>query len=198
MHVHGAYAGRVPGLWKDTIEEHRRSVREATLDAVGSLVTEHGLPSITMSQIAEAAGIGRATLYKYFSDVDAVLLAWHERQVTEHLRQLARIRDDVTDVTDRLRAVLAAYAEIRRQQHSADLAVLHRGDHIGHATRQVRGFIRDLVAEGAARGDIRDDVKPDELAGYCFHALAAAGDLTSSAAVRRLVTVILAGLRPAS
>lgn len=34
---------------------------------------------MTMSRIAEEIGIGRATLYKYFPDVEAILLAWHER-----------------------------------------------------------------------------------------------------------------------
>jgi hypothetical protein len=43
----------------------------------------------------------------------------------------------------------------------------------------------------------RRDVAPDELAVYCLNALAAAGDLPSEAAVRRLVTVTLDGLRPA-
>jgi hypothetical protein len=47
-------------------------------------------------------------------------------------------------------------------------------------------------------GDVRDDVAPDELAGYCLHALAAASSLPSKAAVRRLVTVILAGLHPSA
>ena len=55
---------------------------------------------------------------------------------------------------------------------------------------------RGLLIESAAGGDIRDDVSPDELAGYCLHALDAAGDLRSMAAVRRLVTVTLAGLQP--
>jgi hypothetical protein len=43
---------------------------------------------------------------------------------------------------------------------------------------------------------VRDDIGPDELANYCVHALTAAGSLPSTAAVRRLVTVTLAGLRP--
>lgn len=72
----------VPKLWSGTIEAHRRAVRNATLDATAALVTEHGLRSVTMSQIAEDTGIGRATLYKYFSSVEAILVAWHERHLT--------------------------------------------------------------------------------------------------------------------
>jgi hypothetical protein len=48
----------------------------------------------------------------------------------------------------------------------------------------------------AKTGDVRDDVSPDELAGYCLNALAGAGRQRSKAAVRRLVTVTLDGLRP--
>lgn len=53
-----------------------------------------------------------------------------------------------------------------------------------------------LLSEGAETGELRDDVAPDELASYCLHALAAASSLPSKAAVRRLVTVTLTGLRP--
>lgn len=47
----------------------------------------------------------------------------------------------------------------------------------------------------AQRGDLRDDVAPDEFASYCLHALMAASNLPSKAAVRRLVSVTLTGLR---
>jgi hypothetical protein len=59
-------------------------------------------------------------------------------------------------------------------------------------------MIRDLVAEGAEAGVLRNEVPPDELASYCLHALAAARGLPSKTAVRRLVTVTLAGLRPSA
>jgi hypothetical protein len=49
----------------------------------------------------------------------------------------------------------------------------------------------------AVRDAVRDDVPVDELAGYCLHALAAADTLSSPAAVRRLITVTLTGVRPA-
>ena len=59
------YTWVVPKLWNETIEAHRRAVRDAILETTAALVVEHGLTSVTMSQIAEETGIGRATLYKY-------------------------------------------------------------------------------------------------------------------------------------
>jgi hypothetical protein len=59
------------------------------------------------------------------------------------------------------------------------------------AQQRLRDFIRKLLTEGAAAGDVRNDVAPDELASYRLHALTAASSLPSKAAVRRLVTVTL-------
>src|SRR6266545_3198882 len=186
----------MPKLWTETIDAHRRAVRDATLNAAAALVAKHGLPSVTMSQIAEDTGIGRATLYKYFPDVEAILVAWHERQVTGHLEYLAEVRDQAGDAGERLEAVLEAYALIQHEHHGSELAaLLHRGEHVARAQQQLRDFIRDLLAEGVETGCLRDDVAPDELASYCLHALTAASSLQSKAAVRRLVTVTLAGLR---
>ena len=50
------YAGCVPKLWTETIDEHRRAVRDATIDATAALVAKHGLASVTMSRIAEQRG----------------------------------------------------------------------------------------------------------------------------------------------
>ncbi len=192
------YAVVVPKLWNDTIEEHRRSVRDATLDATAALVAQHGLASVTMSKIAEETGIGRATLYKYFPDIEAILIAWHERQVTSHLEHLAEIRDQAGGAGGRLEAVLEAYALMTSERpHGTELAaLLHRGEHIARAHQHLSGFIQDLLAEAAKTGDVRDDVAPDELASYCLHALSAASRLPSKAAVHRLVAVTVAGLRP--
>ena len=94
----------MPRLWNDTIETHRRDVRNAILDAAGSLANEHGVLSATMSRIAEEAGIGRATLYKYFPDAEAVLHAWHERHVSEHLEQLTELASGDDPAEKRLEA----------------------------------------------------------------------------------------------
>ena len=199
----------MPKLWNETIETHRATVREAILDTTAALVTEHGLLSVTMSQIAEETGIGRATLYKYFPDVEAILFAWHERGITGHLEYLAKVREEAGDARDRLEAVLEAYALIDHEHHGSDHhrrhlqdpvleAVLHKGGHVARAHDELSAMVRDLIAEAAHTGDVRDDVSPAELASYCIHALSAASSLTSKAAVRRLVGLTLDALRPQS
>ena len=192
----------MPKLWTETIETHRREVRDAILDTTAALVAEHGLLAVTMSQIAEETGIGRATLYKYFPDVEAILLAWHERQIAAHLAYLSEVRDQAAGAGERLEAVLETYALLSRHSRghrdTGFAELLHRDDQIGPAQRQVHDMIRDLLIEAAKTGEVRGDVAPDELASYCLHALAGAGSQRSKAAVRRLVSVTMDGLRPPS
>ncbi|WP_344595606.1 TetR/AcrR family transcriptional regulator [Actinomadura vinacea] len=191
----------MPKLWNQTIEAHRREVREAILDTTAALVGEHGLRQVTMSQIAERTGIGRATLYKYFTDVEAILVAWHTRHVTAHLEHLAEARDQAKTPAERLEAVLTACAhiayEVAHQHHATELtALLHRDEHVAHARQQLHELIRDVLADAAEDGQIRNDYPPDELATYCRNALNAAGTLASEAAIGRLVTLTLTALRP--
>ena len=190
----------MPKLWNETIETHRQAVRDATLDTTASLVAKHGLRAVTMSGIAELTGIGRATLYKYFPDVEAILAAWHEREISEHLAQLEAARDQAGGPAGRLKAVLEAYALIShesRGHHDAELAAaLHRDEQVGRAEQHLRSMIRELMIAAAAAGNVRNDVAPDELVTYCLHAIGAAGRLSSKAAVRRLVAMTLTGIRP--
>jgi len=196
------YDGDVPRLWSETIETHRRDVRDAVITTTARLVASEGPLSVTMSRIAEESGIGRATLYKYFPDVESILFAWHDRQITEHMHRLAEAGAEAADVDERLEAVLVAYANVVHESHgqrnSELAALLHRGERVARAERDLHGMVRDLVATAAAKGTVRNDVPPAELATYCLNALAAAESVPTKAAVRRLVAVTLAGLRPVS
>ena len=195
----------MPKLWDETIEAHRRSVQEATLEKTAQLVAEVGLRGVTMSGIAEATGIGRATLYKYFPDVESILAAWHQGQISLHLGRLTEVRDRTQDPEDRLEAVLTAFADIQRERvgrhdggpHRSELAVLlHNDDQVAQAQRELHGMIRELVTDAAASGNVRDDISPDELTAYCIHALEAAGRVSSKDSVSRLVSLTMAGMRP--
>jgi AcrR family transcriptional regulator len=179
------------------VETHRQEVREAILDATGSLVQSRGLLAVTMSDIAEATGIGRATLYKYFPDVEMILSAWHQRHVEAHLAELRAIQQRTADPVARLQAVLRRYAEIcrKRRRHGDEelAAVLHRSAKVRKLQRQLLDLISGLVAEAAASGAVRQDVPAEELASYCVHALAAAGN-SSTMAIDRLLKLVWTGI----
>lgn len=194
----------MPKLWDETIEAHRRSVQEATLETTAHLVAERGLRGVTMSEIAEKTGIGRATLYKYFPDVETILAAWHQRQIRQHLTHLGDVRDRSDGPEERLEAVLTAFAHIQLerarhghgQPHASELAVsLHTDDQLAQAQHEVHRLIAELITDAATAGAVRTDISPEELAGYCIHALEAASHAPSEEAVSRLVMLTLVGMR---
>lgn len=193
------YVVVVPRLWTQTIETHRREVGDAILDATATLVAAHGLRAVTMSQIAEQAGIGRATLYKYFPDVETILVAWHERHVADQVARLKQLRSEASTPSQAIENVLSAYAIVihGRSRHAGGpdvAALLHEPTRASAAGTQLGRFLADLLAEGARHRVVRHDLRPDELANYCLHALNAAADATSPAAVERLVEITIAAI----
>lgn len=190
-----AYTARMPNAWAATVAEHRRDLHEAILDATVRLVAEHGLRAVTMAQVAATAGIGRATLYKYYPGIEAILLAWHEREIGTHLRQLDVVIAHAETPSGRLRAVLETFAGITFAYRSNPLVpLLHRGEHVARARSHLTGLIEGVLADGQAAGDVRSDMRPEELSVYVLHALGAAAEAPDEDALRRLVDVILAGI----
>ena len=193
----------MPRLWSQTIETHRQEVSDAILETTAALVAEHGLRAVTMSQIAEQTGIGRATLYKYFPDVEAILVAWHQRHAAGRLADLAELRDQAADPSQALDSVLQAIAThlLHEGKHGrgTDLvALVHKEEHVRGIQQELHHFLRDMLAQAAIAGYVRTDIPAVELANYCLHALTGATQSSSRASAQRLVDLTLAGLRPAT
>jgi AcrR family transcriptional regulator len=190
----------MPRLWTDTLAEHRQAVRDATLDAVGLLAGTRGPYQLSMSAIAAHAGIGRATLYKYFPDVGSILLAWHERAIDAHLVELAALAARPGTPLTRLHAVLGAYAAIEHGHHDHPLApALHGAPHHLEGRRRLGELLTALLRDAAQAGQLRDDIAPAELAVYCINALGAAREAPDAAAAARVADVTADGLlRPSA
>ncbi len=57
-------------LTQDEIEERRREITVAAVD----LILTQGFNETSMREIANAAGIGKSTLYDYFANKDEIIL----------------------------------------------------------------------------------------------------------------------------
>jgi AcrR family transcriptional regulator len=74
-------------------------------------IVEHGLDSVTVEQIADAAGISTRTFFRYFKNVRDVLTAVTFRE-TERLCVLVRARPKDEPLLDAFRAVYKDFAAI--------------------------------------------------------------------------------------
>jgi AcrR family transcriptional regulator len=187
----------MPRIWADTIDTHRRQVHDAILDATAELIAEHGPMSVTMSAIAERAGIGRATLYKYFPDVEAILVAWHDRDFADHLDRLrALTQADTVALAD-----VATFVCAQRRQHPHDAGADLVGN-LAHTLAAIKDTVeRDVVAaltslmtRLAQRKEVRADQEPELLARWLLHAVHAPTDLDDEA-ISKLVVDSLAPKR---
>ena len=97
-------------------ERSRRRV-EGLLDAAARLVVERGVEALTTRDIAEAAGAPVASLYQYFADKDAVLLALAARDMEEM---------DAQVVEDLAALEVLSVAGVVRTTMTAFVTVYHR------------------------------------------------------------------------
>ncbi|MEO7222146.1 MAG: TetR/AcrR family transcriptional regulator [Devosia sp.] len=183
----------MPKLWNDTIEAHKSAVASAIMDKTAELAALEGLHTLTMARIAQEAGIGRATLYKYFSDVEGILSAWHKRQITAHLEGLERIRQQKATPLEGLEAVLIAYGENSRHGHDHAIGVLlHAMPHMQEAHNHLQDFLGSIIDEAVRSGSLEGGASSAELARYALAAIA--NGAPSKPALVRLVGLILRGL----
>ena len=181
-------------------DRHRAMTRDQIMAAALEAFADRGYVAVTIDDIVRRAGIGRATLYKYFGDVEEVLAAWHARAVASHLTELAALAEGAGGPAERLRSVLEAYGQICRQRarHGAEwpAAAFHRTAEVQQPEDQLRDLVTQLIAEvaGTAAAGVRIDVPADVLAAFCVSALAAAGAASSDAEVQTVVDLVWAGL----
>lgn len=155
--------------WHDTIETHKARYRERIIDAAIDLVAEEGVAKASMAALAQRAGIGRATVYKYFPDVEHALLAHVEREIDECrsalLKVLAREPEPVARLRGCIEALLNYFAS---QRHRLGWVTLEQADLSSAAVSRLRTLMVNLpqpfvdtIAAGVANGGLRSDLRPE-------------------------------------
>jgi len=87
----------MPRIRASTIEEHKRQTRAQILDAAADLFRSYGYTDTNLGDISAFVGIGRTTLYEYFSDKEDVLVNLVEDRIPGVVeRLLAGVPDEVS------------------------------------------------------------------------------------------------------
>jgi AcrR family transcriptional regulator len=96
------------------------------LEATAQILETGGLAAFTTNAVAERAGVSIGTLYQYFADKNAILLALARQEMTAGLADIGRaLRDPAySSVEGRVRAMVRAMVNAFRGRARARKAVV--------------------------------------------------------------------------
>jgi len=145
-----------------TAEEQARRRYEICQTAV-HLFLERGFNETTMREIAEAAGVGKSTLYDYFHTKDEILLAAVEAEIddlTEQTRQIAgrpiATQEKLNEIISTYLAYLAAkedfYLKLTQEMQRLPQSSLQQINKRRHLYQDI---IRSVIAAGIGEGVFR-------------------------------------------
>jgi AcrR family transcriptional regulator len=155
--------------WSHALDQHRANQRAQVLAAALELMGERGMTGLTMSALAERAGISRATLYHHFRDVDSVMAAWVGEQINRSLATLVRDAEAIADPMARLEYVFDTQAHVFASQHHR-LDVQHfESEASAPAVRRevaarmapLRDLLANTVSEAQRSGALRPSIAPE-------------------------------------
>ena len=138
------------------------SAEDRIIHASFALIGEYGLGGVTMSQIAEAAGVARQTLYNHYADIDSIVAATIKRHNKESIGLLEVSLQIADSPIDRLEQMVRHFASIGAHAHqSIDLRgalalELQAGLH--EYQDAVESHISAIILDGQEAGDFRSDL----------------------------------------
>ena len=152
----------MPRITAATNAAQRAETQRRILTAFGELLFTHGLPGLTMTDVARHAGVGRTAVYNYYADMEQLLIAYAldetERFIVDLRDSLAALENPV----DRLALYVRAQVEDLSRRHlppgPAMAAVLSPGsfaklaDHVG----DLNVLLQDILQDGVEQGYLPD------------------------------------------
>ncbi len=155
----------------------RGEKRPLILQAATEVFAEQGFAAVTVAEIAEHAGIGKGTVYEYFSSKDELLFAVFEWMNERILERFEALLADEGSSRERLQRMLSIAAEITCEQVEMQAVILDfwaasRGtkseDRYNQSClesfRTYRLLAADVIREGQAAGELNPAVDADATA----------------------------------
>ena len=170
-----------PGAAHGTLSSRRARTAEGIVHAALGIMAADGLAGLSMSALADAAGVSRQTLYTYFADVDAVL-AELAAMGSAGTAELADRITEQKDPREGLRVFVAAILESAAAGHPSPVALAAAVPASAReAMRDHEQAVESLVIEILRRGRdsevFREDLDPELDGRLIYRAVFAAHDL---------------------
>jgi AcrR family transcriptional regulator len=161
--------------------ERRQQTRDLVLDTALRLFNEHGYLGVRVEDIAQQAGVSRATFYKHFAEREQVLAELFERLLGPGSEATPPASPEAPGSATIEELVVAAVEDaVQRMLAQQDLARFVYSLPVRHSallrpevrtTPPVFVQVTHLLQRGVHRGEVRDDIPVDLLARHVLAAL---------------------------
>lgn len=188
----------------DAAPSWRLKRREAILAAASALFAQRSYAAVQVDEVAKLAGVGKATLYRYFPSKEELYLESLGRALDELDGRLAAPAPTGADPQARLCSMVSALIDILGEQlptlkllggDQSDLAEQGRRL-IRRRNAHVAAVLRGVLEEGIAAGRFRamdTDITPMLIIGMVRGAIMGLGDRPRDRLERAILDLVLAG-----
>ena len=160
-------------------EEEQQRRRKEIFDASVHLFLDKGFNETSLREIAEAAGMGKSTLYDYFSSKDEILVSYFENEIQKITDRAQEIVGQDLSISEKLRQIMQIHLEylVANKHFYLKLTVASQALSLGSQEKiqakrhQYQDMLRALVEEGIRKGELRP-VNPLLAARSVFNLLA--------------------------
>jgi AcrR family transcriptional regulator len=180
-----------------TLRADARRNRDRLLSVAVRAFSQDG-PDVTLDSIAKEAGVGIGTLYRHFPTREALIEAAYRSE-------LARLCDAVPDLLrdmppdEATRIWMDRYLEYmttkRGMADALRVVIASGGTPYAQSRDRLITAITSLLQAGAASGALRADIEPADVLASLSGISLAAGEPAQRAQARRLLDLLMDGLR---
>jgi len=132
----------------------RRLRRAQLLDVAIELLAEGGAEAVTMEGVAARAGVSKALGYRYFDNADQLLLALHDREMTEMGHRIRAALSGTVGFEAQVRASLAAWLDLLAERGTVIatiMAVRPVSGPVDDASRAIHSSVSEFYGDMAVR-----------------------------------------------
>lgn len=153
-------------IWEGEMLMAESIKSQKILDTLQQLLEEKSIRHISVSEIAEKAGIGKGSIYYYYPSKDAIVDALIRRSYEQPLLTAKSLssRTDISSFTRmamlfqacRNSSVVFIRQKHRSETSAQDLALLHQ-KYLNYLVSELKPVLTEIISQGIACGEIHFD-----------------------------------------
>lgn len=142
-------------------EKKRREIALSSRE----LLLELGIRNITVSEISKAAGVGKGTIYEYFSHKEDIVFEIISIYMDEHAKELLEISDSNEDIKEKLKSFMLSLFDSSNSEQELKIyrefiaisltsQIDEMSDFANNCKFRIANILRDMLQHHVQSGDI--------------------------------------------